>query len=257
MNGSKMDYLLDSLREFGFLEKIGWSSLRTLTTVDPKISYEEAEGQIMKDPLASFILPLTDVPLERNEDIQLAGLSARLDCQFYLRNKTEIRNIAFLGESHTIHYNNPLVKVYLNGINPEVQTRQVPIAYLANYELAIDSGKLWSQEDLHLLHPQEWTPLPGDGLYVVVCHPDNVSLRKQVAKFHNKENQVFANIERRIQQVSMNQSEIILLGAHCFRDSQNNYQVYVVVDNGHDLQYLVASQSTSHGLTEALLTQLK
>lgn len=256
MKDSAIQYVIDIVGEEGMLSKLGWSNGKNLFKIDPKIPYEEAEKLIDENPKTAFLFSLSSVPFERREHIQLAGLSQRLEVQYYLKNTTDTKNIAFLGPSQTVYYNDPLVAIYLKEINREVSLKQVDIADLDKFPVAINSGSQWSKESLQRLHPQEWTPRPGSGIFTVICHKENISLRKQIAKLHFSESQVLGNIERRVEQLISEKSGILLLGTYCFIDKQHNYQIYLVIDRGNGLEHLNISQSTSHGLEEALMAKL-
>lgn len=256
MKDSEMQYVIDIVGEEEILDKIGWSNGKNLFKIDPKMPYEEAEKLIDQNPDRAFLFSLSNVPFERREHIQLAGLSQRLDTQYYLKNTTGTKNIAFLGASQTAYYSDPLVGLYLKEINSQVALKQVDVADLDKFPVAINSGTQWSNESLQRLHPQEWTPRPASGIFTVICHKENFSLRKQIAKLHFSESQVLGNIERRVEQLISAKSGILLLGTYCFINAQHNYQIYLVIDRGNGLEHLSTSQSTSHGLEEALMAKL-
>lgn len=256
MKDSEIQYVIDIVGEDGMLDKIGWSNGKNLFEIDPELPYDEAEKLIDENPNLAFLFALSNVPFERSEHIQLAGLSQRLDTQYYLKNTTDTKNIAFLGASQTVYYSDPLVAIYLKEINSQVALKQVDVADLDKFPVAINPGSQWSNESLQRLHPQEWTPRPASGIFTVICHKENISLRKQIAKLHFSESQVLGNIERRVEQLISAESGILLLGTYCFIDKQHNYQIYLVIDRGNGIEHLNISQSTSHGLEEALMAKL-
>jgi hypothetical protein len=244
MNKAYWEYLYTNTLKSEFLDQIGLENLGSETIIDFDLEYSDIQNAILSEPDKSHLFPLAEIPFERLENIQLAALSGRIDPKFYLKNTSEIKNLSFLGESHTIHYNNDNLVEYISAINPSVNLEKTKIENLDDNPLAIHQGTLWSQNsDLIQLNPLEFTPGVADGILCLICHKDNTPVRQSAAEWHHKNIMSISNLERSIQQKTITES-IELIACHVYQDDNKNHHGIACIKKDNALKYVDVSQST-------------
>lgn len=255
MTKADFAYILDNYGQEYLMEKLDWGELDFVPIVDFNKDYYELENLVLKQEIQSFLYPLSLVPFLRNENIQIAALSKRLDVSFYFVNETEIKNMAFLNENFKIYFQSDLVKTYIESLNSNVQLEKVDLDDLSEQNLAIHQGKEWSINNYKKLSQEEFVPLSGDGFMAVICLKEDILTRKLAAKIHSEESGSVSNIERTIQKNFIDNQNFIT----CFLRYDDQAYLHAIMvfknnsSNSKAVEYIEYSQSTAHGMVEKLM----
>ncbi len=114
--------------------------------------------------------------------------------------------------------------------------------------------------DLHIfdLHPIEFVPAPAQGVLAYQCRENDIHLRKKLALIHHKDVADCTNIERTILN-SMEGGCQLPLGVYCHKDANGFYHLHAAYapNPQQPLVRVRKSQSTSFGLADAVLNELK
>ena len=252
MNKEQIDFLVERIGEEGVLKLLEIPSNSLLFRED----YESLEAEMLDNPSKSYFFPLSSIPFHRADHVQLSCLKERVDLCFYLQNRTDVKNLAFLDSNHTIYYNNDLVPEYMKEINPDVNLIKAKVGDLTSKELAIHFGTFWSENELQALSPEEFVPFPSSGIFVGVCHKNNLATRKRMTKYHSPETFDLSNIQRGIQLNWPHNNELIYLSSYARRDVQSNIHTTVAYLKNQRLEYIHLSQSTSFNMVEGILEKI-
>lgn len=108
-----------------------------------------------------------------------------------------------------------------------------------------------------VLSPFECIPKPGAGALVLVCHEQNLDLRKRLRNLHVEEVAKCTNTERRL--LKMLPSELSSwFGAYCARDGQSNYQMIAcLAHSDHQLFTWKYSSSGVLAVENYMITQIQ
>jgi len=231
------------------LDTLDWQSLEPNLVHQHGKSFDILADSLLAESIDFFVYPLGEIPFDRDPAIQLAAVSTRIDARFYLKNKTDKKNLAFIAEGNTLWYSDSSIIQYIQSINQKLQLKSCPFVELLNQELAIGVGKFGP--DTHALSPEEFTPTPAAGVYCLICRKEDFPTRKRLAHFHNDSSLEISNLERQIQQHFYKREDVQLVGAYVEMDKQANYHgtmavLYKGVDRQEKLGYYHHSQSTSH-----------
>ena len=258
MEYQKLAYEYRQLSRNKFLEAYNWSGLPQSIQIDFSKSFDFLQKELLEGVIESFVYPLSDIPFDRREQVQLAGVSSRAECRYFLKNLSDTKNISFLGESHQIYYHDELVALYVKNINQVVSLIKVEMEELDDYEIAIHTGDNWSKSNLLPLHYQEFTPISGAGTLALVCLKTDVETRMLAAKLHDVLNMEVVNMEREILRFFQNNKEVYCIACHIEKDADSNYHASLITsnfDNDKSLEYRYFSQSTKFHLVENFLSE--
>lgn len=233
-----------------FLNSIGWNECFGDLLHQNSFNFQELTQQLLTNKIDCFIYPLTSIPFERDENIQLAAVSSRRDEAFYLQNSSEIKNISFLGESQKILYNTEVIRHFVRDINEKVVLEHRGIDELSDAEIAIHVGNQWSEKNLTRLSVEEFTPPPASGVYAMICRKTDTTTRKKMATFHQKELMDITNLERKIQLHYHKRKDIHYIGARIEKDSNAYFHGTVAIlektaEDHYTWRYFHHSQSTT------------
>ena len=96
--------------------------------------------------------------------------------------------------------------------------------------------------------PYEMVGTPAEGVVTYICRMDDIVVRKFIKDLHQSETSRCTNIERKI----MKSFESGNVGAYCFRDERNNFQIHAT-HIGEQVEPCFFTQSTSAGLAEKII----
>jgi hydroxymethylbilane synthase len=108
------------------------------------------------------------------------------------------------------------------------------------------------------LHPTEFIPTAGSGVYAILCKKENIELRKNLAKIHESDVANCTNVERIIIK-TLNQTFGEDIGIYCYKDINGYYHVNLSIFNNekNELNNYKYSQSTNYQLTEKILELIR
>ncbi len=243
------------------LAELHWSDAFDWIKYQPSMDYDRLAEQLLQQKIHCFIAPLSQVPLDRNPEIQLAASSLRREEAFYWKNETEIKNLAFLKPEHCIHYHLPIIPSFIQAFNKNVSYDQVALDQLSTSDLAIHYGKEWTEAPLSKLSEEECTPPPAAGVYVMICRKSDQEMRQKLAVLHDADQLLLTNLERQIQKHYHKRQGIEYLGAHLRKDANAFIHGSIALlqrneQNQPIWRYAHHSQSTSFQFLENILQLL-
>jgi porphobilinogen deaminase len=97
-------------------------------------------------------------------------------------------------------------------------------AALVLSEIVIDQIDTWLTYDIQL---KEIIPYPGEGVSVLLCHKDNINLRKTLKTIHSAETAQCSNVERTVLK-TFDAKHRQYIGVHCEKDAESNFQVNAI-----------------------------
>jgi hydroxymethylbilane synthase len=106
------------------------------------------------------------------------------------------------------------------------------------------------------LNPREFVPAPAQGVLAWQTNRDDTQTRLILKKIHHPEISALTNVERRVLQL-MDGGCQLPLGAHCERDVAGNFHAFAACEIGGTMRRAHLSSSTSYGMAEKLVAQLK
>ena len=106
------------------------------------------------------------------------------------------------------------------------------------------------------LNPREFVPAPARGVLAWQTTRDDMQTRLILKKIHHPEISALTNVERRVLQL-MDGGCQLPLGAHCERDAAGNFHAFAACEIGGTMRRAHLSSSTSFGMAEKLVAQLK
>ena len=106
------------------------------------------------------------------------------------------------------------------------------------------------------LNPREFVPAPAQGVLAWQTNRDDMQTRLILKKIHHPEISALTNVERRVLQL-MDGGCQLPLGAHCERDAAGNFHAFAACEIGGTMRRAHLSSSTSFGMAEKLVAQLK
>lgn len=100
--------------------------------------------------------------------------------------------------------------------------------------------------------PYEIVGTPAAGVVTYICRMDDIIVRKFIKDLHQAETSRSTNIERKVMKAFAKNK----IGAYCFQDERNNYQIHAshTTDKNHRCFF---TQSTTAGLAEKTIEILK
>lgn len=115
-----------------------------------------------------------------------------------------------------------------------------------------------SEFEIIKLNPKEFVPAPAQGVLAWQTCEDDLNTRRILKNLHHSEVSARTNVERRVLQL-MEGGCHMPLGVYCEQDQMNNYHVWAAMAETWDapVKKVRHSSSTSHGLAEAIVEQLK
>ncbi len=121
------------------------------------------------------------------------------------------------------------------------------------YQYLIDESNL----DINAYYTWEFSPYeivgtPAAGVVTYICRMDDIIVRKFIKNLHQAETSRSTNIERKVMKAFAKDK----IGAFCFQDERNNYQIHAshTSDKNHRCFF---TQSTTAGLAEKTIEILK
>lgn len=106
------------------------------------------------------------------------------------------------------------------------------------------------------LNPREFVPAPAQGVLAWQTHRDDLPTRRILKQIHHPEISAVTNVERRVLQLLDGGCQLPL-GVHATRDAAGNFHVFAACERNGEMRHAKLSQSTSFGLAEKIVEQLK
>ncbi|MBC7774619.1 MAG: hydroxymethylbilane synthase [Phycisphaerae bacterium] len=106
------------------------------------------------------------------------------------------------------------------------------------------------------LPAREFVPAPAQGVLAWQTNRDDTATRLILKKLHHPEVSACTNVERKVLQLMEGGCQLPL-GAYCERDASGNFHAFVACEIEGELRRTRLSSSTSFGMAEKLVAQLK
>jgi len=233
------------------------------------LPYSLLSSAIKNNEIDIALVNLYEVPVFKDKDIIIAGLSERVDPgeSLVVRSKYVDKNADFrLGASTRISVADTRQLKQLAMVRPDLyftenykDLRDLP--FILNSSLA-DAAIVQNQEtdmilkyisgfEIIKLNPKEFIPQPGSGATAYLTHSENIEIRRIIKSIHCKDTANVTNNERRLKQLAGENT----LGAYCYKDAGGYFHMLAFKSDEH-AQTVRYSQSTSAGLAEKLFQSI-
>jgi hydroxymethylbilane synthase len=106
------------------------------------------------------------------------------------------------------------------------------------------------------LPAREFVPAPAQGVLAWQTNRDDTATRLILKKIHHPEVSACTNVERRVLQLMEGGCQLPL-GTYCERDALGNFHAFAACEIEGQLRRTRLSSSTSFGMAEKLVAQLK
>jgi hypothetical protein len=116
--------------------------------------------------------------------------------------------------------------------------------------------KILENYQLVKVHQNEIILSPDMGVDAILCHADNIDLRRKLKEIHHAEIVSVSNVQRAFGKLCL-ESGYKMYAVNCEKDLNGYYHIKAQVINNNGLQNLRISQSTTHLLAENLFLQLQ
>lgn len=113
-----------------------------------------------------------------------------------------------------------------------------------------------SDFELVELNPREFVPAPAQGVLAWQTHRDDTATRLILKKIHHPEISSCTNVERKVLQLMEGGCQLPL-GVYCERDEAGNFHAFAACEIGGAMRRTRLSSSTSFGMAEKLVADLK
>jgi len=215
-------------------------------------------------------IPLSNVAFVLPDGIVLAGVSKRYSPE-----------LKFVGNQHALDGDtlrdikadskilvpDGIIKDQLEKLLPTINCQQSydsleqmatrlkndEIAGFVTYQYLIDeTGYDTTPYYVWEFSPYEIVGTPAAGVVTYICRMDDIIVRKFIKNLHQAETSRSTNIERKVMKAFAKDK----IGAFCFQDDRNNYQIHPSHTNGENHRCFF-TQSTTAGLAEKTIEILK
>jgi hypothetical protein len=210
--------------------------------------YDEAVSLLEEEKSRAIILPIKNIPFERNSEHHISAVLPFKGAAFYLTTNGDIKNLSILGESHIIHYTNDAIATYIKDFNDKVKLVKVD-QYNDSYEYFISTQGFANSTKLN---PNEFIPEPGEGIYVVLCKKTDLEIRQRLMDVHNEETMEISNLQRALLKKCQDKN---VQGIYIHRDANGHLHGDIAYMEG-ELKYASFSQSTTHEFIRNFLLQM-
>ncbi len=236
---------------------------------------KEIEDALLENKIDVAVHSLKDLPTVSPDGLSIAGLSYREqanDCLIVNAKHHQKDRIMGLAENARIGTSSARRKAFIKALFPTISTvdirGNVPtrIQKLVDEDMdAIILAKAGinrlkinlSDHFVYDLHHREFPSAPGQGVIAFQCREDDRSSIKIIRKIHHASVAKCTNVERKVLQ-AMDGGCQLPLGVYCHVDQSNYYHVSAAYLGSNDtvLKRVFASQNTTAGLAESILSQL-
>lgn len=237
---------------------------------------KELEDALLNHEIDLAVHSMKDLPTTSPDGLCLAGVSYRedpRDCLLIANWGKDEKQALHLKQNAIVGTSSVRRKSQLESLLPGVITKDlrgnVPTRIRklreGNYDaiLLAKAGLTRLEADLSELtvmdlHPAEFVPAPAQGVLAYQCREDDMEIRKILATLHNTEVAECTNVERSILK-AMDGGCQVPLGIFCQKDQAGNFHLhaaYAPAGNAPLIKVRI-SQSTTHGMAESALHELK
>lgn len=219
-----------------------------------------------------LVQPLSDVPIERPEEVVVTAVSARPypNDLLLIRPEAVARNQDFSLKTGTvIGSTTPIRRAQMLDFRPDVRFEEVGDVFsdqldalrqgdcealLIAEAAATTSGVDLSEFESVALNPRECVPAPGQGALAYLALRDDYPTRRILKALHHPEVSACTNVERCLLQ---GLSGMDAVGAYSERDAAGNFHLFAAGLVGGVLRRARLSQSTSFELAERMVALLQ
>jgi hydroxymethylbilane synthase len=238
-------------------------------------SSKEAESALVNNEVDVVVQLMENLSLAHTENLCLAALSIRADCRDLLVIRNEVLSPdedLMLKKNASIGTASARRMAQVGDLRPDLSVKEFQGKAISifeelksgSYDAVIVSKADFINSGFHAndttvieLHPAEFVPAPGQGVYAYQCRKDDLALRKTLLQLHNADVAECTNVERKVLML-MNMENNNTLGVHCIKDKNANFHAYAAYtpDLAQPLVRVRKSQSTVFNLAELVASTL-
>jgi len=218
--------------------------------------------------------PMENLPLEQPEGLCITAVSERKNPFDLLLIRKEVytdHKLLKLAENAVIGNSSKRRETQLRSFRPDIQWKDMSgdtltqlekiraaecdaifLAGAAVERLGLDLSDFKTFE----LPAREFVPAPAQGVLAWQTNRGDTATRLLLKKLHHPDVSACTNIERRVLQL-MGKDYSGALGVYCERDAVGNYHAFAVCETDGQLIKTRLSSSTSFGMAEKLVEQLR
>ena len=235
-----------------------------------KVRLDSIKSSLYAKEYDMVCVPLSNVGFVLPDGIVLAGVSKRFSPQLkFIGNYKALdgETLRDIKKSSKIWVPDEIIKDQLEKLLPDVNCqvchhsleemteglKNEKIAGFITYQYLIsESGLDISPYYVWEFSPYEIVGTPAAGVVTYICRMDDIIVRKFIKGLHQAKTSRSTNIERKVMKAFAKDK----IGALCFQDERNNYQIHAshTTDKNHRCFF---TQSTTAGLAEKTIEILK
>jgi len=224
------------------------SAIQNLFSTSPDFldtTATHAMDGLLKHELELAILSLHQIPVERDQQLAIAALTARIPgaytlvihpdalqkkAVFKLEKGISVLTDSWLAHQQLLHYR-PDLQVALTEapsqvLQQQLKTNTCAALLLPHYRLEEHPAD-WQGFVQLRLHPREFVPEPGLGVPAFLVRAADTDYRKKLLPLHDTAVAEQTQVERKVLQLLPKDMEP-LTGVYCSKDEAGNYHVWAV-----------------------------
>lgn len=235
---------------------------------------KEIEDALLQDEVDIAVHSMKDLPTISSPDLCISALIDRAsaqDCLLIRKDAIDVNQDFDLKLSGVVGTSSVRRKSQIQDLRPDVSVvdlrGNVPtrIEKLRSgaYDAIILAAAGISRLNLNLsdlvvkiIHTKEIVPAPAQGAIALQTKRDQIAIRRILAEIHNKAISQCTNIERGVLR-GLDGGCQLPLGVHCKVDNAGYYHVHVAFSQNGQLTRKNYSVSTTFGLVDRILNELK
>lgn len=235
---------------------------------------KEIEDALLRGDIDLAVHSMKDLPTTQPDGLVITAVSYRdnpADWLIIRRESVDSGKIFKLGEGAIVGTSANRRKAQMTDFRPDVRLKDirgnVPTRleklrsgdFDAIFLAAAGVSRLGldlSDFELVELNPREFVPAPAQGVLAWQAHRDDTATRLILKKIHHPEISSCTNVERKVLQLMEGGCQLPL-GVHCERDNAGNFHAFAACEIGGTMRRTRISSSTSFGMAEKLVADMK
>lgn len=235
---------------------------------------KEIEDTLLRGEIDLAVHSMKDLPTSQPDGLVISAVSYRdnpADWLIIRRESFSGKEIFKIAKNAVVGTSANRRKAQLLDIRPDVQMKDirgnVPTRleklrsgdFDAIFLAAAGISRLGldvSEFEVVELNPREFVPAPAQGVLAWQTNRDDTATRLILKNIHHPEVSAVTNVERKALQLMEGGCQLPL-GVYCDRDTGGHYHAYAACEIGGRMRRAQVSSSTSFGVADKLIAQLK